>query len=102
MNPPPPFKPKLPAGMAAAIDRLVEIHRGLMRLHNAGRGRVDRQVLDNIDLTRRELVLLAHELNSHPPDFEIGRALQAIAESATALATAYQSALAGTPKGKAA
>lgn len=102
MNPPPPFRPRLPQPMVAPVDRLVEIHRGLMRQHNAGRGRIDRQVLENIDLTRRELVLLAHELNGHPPDFEIGRALQAIAESATALATAYQTALAGTPKGKAA
>lgn len=94
-GPPPPFKPKLPAKMAAAVDRLVEIHRGLMRQHNAGKGRVDVMLLRNLDLVRNELVLLADTVAGQPADFEVGRALQAMAEAATELARAYQGALAG-------
>ena len=95
MSPPPPFRPKLPPAMAAAIDRAVEIYRALMREHNAGRGRVHRDVLENLDLARRELVLLADTLGKHPPDIETARAVQALAEAATELAKACQAALTG-------
>ena len=100
--PPPPFTPRLPPKMAAAIERVVAAHRTLMHDHNAGRARVHRDVLEVLDATRRELVLLGDTLARHPPTAETLPALQAVTTAATELTAAYQQLLDGKAKGKAA
>lgn len=92
---PAPWQPRLPPPMVEPLQQLRAQHLAMVALHNTPRGNaVHIDVINNIDIQRRELELLADSisrLHGQPATLrrEIEQALRHAAAAAQALHTAY-------------